>query len=439
MAETTTDRTLFAETFSRIVSESRGHEPTKLVELRGEAFGRFEKAGIPGPRDEAWRNTPIAAVGRTPFGRPGPSVPGGLSRLERGDGLLSGNPTIWLVNGRVVPSSAAASPGAGVWIGTLGEAIAAGRDEVEAIGTVGPRDGHPFADLNTASFEDAVLVIVEGGAHVEEPIRIVHRSHPDASPLASHPRLLIVARPGSRSAVVESYVGRGGIPYLANAVTELVLDEDARLDHYRVQAESPEAFHLGALHVRQDRGSRLISHNVSIGAGLSRVDLVSVLAGSGAECEMNGLYLVDGDRHADSHTVIDHSAARASSRETYKGILGGRSRAVFNGRIVVRPGAQQTDARQSNRNLLLSEEALVFARPQLEIRADDVKCTHGATVGQLDADALFYLRSRGLGSDGARRVLIRAFANEMFGRMSLAAVRERLETELDRRIPEIGP
>jgi Fe-S cluster assembly protein SufD len=253
-------------------------------------------------------------------------------------------------------------------------------------------------------------------------------------------RLLVVAGALSRATVVETFLGNGTAAGLTNAVGEVEIGDGASLDHVRVEAEGAASLHLGALDARLGRDARFASHEVSLGARWARAEIGAALVAPGAECFLNGFYLADGSRHVDHRTSIDHAVSHGASHQLYKGILGGTSRAVFHGRILVRPDAQKIDALQSNRNLLLSKEALVFTRPQLEIYANDVKCTHGATVGQLDAEALFYLRSRGIGSHEARRLLIRAFTGEVLERIPLAAVRERIEEEVASRLPaEAGP
>jgi Fe-S cluster assembly protein SufD len=235
--------------------------------------------------------------------------------------------------------------------------------------------------------------------------------------------------------VVEAFVSANGCAGLTSAVAEVEIGDGASVEHVRIQTEGPSSLHLGTLDARLGRDARFTSHVVSLGARWARVEIGATLAAAGAECSLNGLYLADGARHVDHRTSVDHAVPHGASHQLYKGLLGGAARAVFQGRILVREDAQKTDAFQSNRNLLLSEDALVFTRPQLEIHANDVKCTHGATVGRLDAEALFYLRSRGMGPEEARRVLIRAFTGEVLERIPLEEVRERLADEVASRLP----
>jgi Fe-S cluster assembly protein SufD len=249
----------------------------------------------------------------------------------------------------------------------------------------------------------------------------------------SHPRVLVVMGENSQASLVESHAGPSG-GYFTNAVAEIVLQPGAVLDHSRIQRESPQGFHISSTHVVAARSSTFASHSVSFGGALVRNDVTAVLDGEGAECTLNGLYFGDGRRLVDNHTTIDHAKAHCSSREVYKGILAGHARAVFNGKIIVRPDAQKTDAKQTNKALLLSEDAQINTKPQLEIFANDVKCTHGAAVGQMDDEAIFYLRSRGLSQHEARTLLIHAFAGDVINRMKLEPLRAHVEAELLRQL-----
>jgi Fe-S cluster assembly protein SufD len=262
------------------------------------------------------------------------------------------------------------------------------------------------------------------------PIQIVYASGAAQHPLISHPRTLIVLGAGSEASIVESYIGLNGGAYLCNAVTELAGGDGAVAQHYRIQREGPAGNHVGVLAASLGRDCSFTAHAVSLSGSLVRNDVHVALRGEGAECTLNGLYLGAGRSHVDNFTEIEHLRPRASSKELYKGILGGASRAVFNGKIVVHKDAQKTDARQTNKNLLLSPEAMVNTNPQLEIYADDVKCTHGSTIGQLDPDALFYLRTRGLGPEEARGLLRFAFASEVVDRIGIESLRQALEEHI---------
>ena len=272
------------------------------------------------------------------------------------------------------------------------------------------------------------------GLVFEQPLQILFVSTSDG-PVAqaatmSHPRTLIVCGDHSQVQIVETYVSAQGQKHFTNAVTEVVAGEHAVLDHYKVEEESIDAFHIASMHIHAARNSNVSTHAFTLGGRIVRNDIVAVLDGEGAECTLNGLYLADGERLVDTHTTINHAKAHCPSHEIYKGILGGRARAVFNGKIIVRIDAQKTDAKQTNRALLLSDNATINTKPQLEIFADDVKCTHGAAIGQLDDDAIFYLRARGLTYLEARDMLIHAFAGEILERVKIEPLRRALEDEL---------
>jgi Fe-S cluster assembly protein SufD len=319
----------------------------------------------------------------------------------------------------------------------LAAAIQSNRDLVEP--HLAKHAGHEdsaFTALNSAFLSDGAFVYLPAGSIIDDPIHILYFSAVNGSPSVSHPRTLIVAGAGSQAKIVESYVGLDGEVYLTNAVTEVVAEEGAVIDHYKLQRESRRAFHIATLQVYQSRNTMVSNHCMSLGGGLVRNDINAVLDGDGGDCTLNGLYVVRGDQHVDHHTVIDHAKPHCSSRELYKGILDDYGRAVFNGRVIVRPDAQKTDARQSNKNLLLSKDALVNTNPQLEINADDVKCAHGATIGQLDADALFYLRARGIDEETARTLLIHGFLADVNSQLQIDAVRSAVECILMTSLPQ---
>ena len=259
-----------------------------------------------------------------------------------------------------------------------------------------------------------------------------------ATPTVAHPRVLVVAGRHTQAAIVESYVGANADKYFTNAVTEVMLGEQAIVDHYKVQRESESSFHIATVSAVAGPSATFRSHSLGFGGGLVRNDVIARLLGEGGECTLHGLYVVDGTRLVDNHTTIDHAKAHCVSRELYKGILADRARAVFNGKIFVRPDAQKTDAKQTNKALLLSEDAQINTKPQLEIFANDVRCTHGAAVGQMDEDALFYVRSRGLPLHEARSLLIQAFAGDVLNRIPLEILRTRTEAALLVRLAKWG-
>ena len=381
-------------------------EARALADLRARAFARFEELGFPTAKNEAWKYTGVQPITATDW-KPSP----------RGIRVSSPLP-------------------AGVRARGLTEAEALRAAEPH-LGKIAAFDDSAFVALNTALFDETMVLEIEGGAHVAEPITLSFGgAEAGGPPEVSYPRILILAGKGSQASVVEAWNGAGR--RLSDAVTEVVLEEGAILEHTKLQTESEETFHIHTLAARLARDSRFTSHNVAFGGALARTDLHVALAGEGSECHLYGLYAGKGRQHLDNHTVIDHIKPHCASRELYKGILDGASRGVFHGKIIVRPDAQKTDAIQTNKNLILSREALVNSTPALEILADDVKCKHGSTTGQLDAAALFYLRSRGIGEDEARALLTYAFAADVAEKITVASVRRAVERELGLRLGETG-
>ncbi|HEY8210854.1 MAG TPA: Fe-S cluster assembly protein SufD [Myxococcaceae bacterium] len=392
-----------------------------LTAARQEGAAAFERlGGLPTTHQEAWRWTNVAPIGRIPFDPPAPSdAKVDLSALRMGAARLV------FVDGRFAPdqSSMDGLP-AGVRLRSLGEADPA---VVEAmLGQLAKAAEHPFTALNAAHLSDGAVLEIDAGVQAPSPIELVFASRAGA-PASTHPRVLVRLGAGARAQVAEIYAGLSPGPYFTNAVTEVSLGEGAELEHARIQVEGGGGYHVGSLWVAQARASRLRSHVFSLGALLARSDVSSRFDGEGGQCELHGLYVGQGSQHLDHHTSLDHKSPGCTSREVYKGILDGRSRGVFTGAVRVREGAQKTDAAQSNKALLLSEDASAEATPQLQIFADDVKCAHGAAVGQLDDQALFYLRSRGIPLDRARALLTRAFAEEVVQGLSVQAWQQRIE------------
>jgi Fe-S cluster assembly protein SufD len=401
--------------------------PDWLVTLRRDGLERFAAASFPTRRDEDWKYTDLKLVARRSFTA---GVEATLAVPEI-DGLDC--PALVFVNGRLVGASGLP---AGATIVPLAQALADGHAACrELLGRVADPARHRFAALATALFTDGVLLDLPDDSVLEVPLRLVFLAGGGETPTLACPRVLVRAGANSRATIIEHYGAAPG-EALSLAVTELALRPGARLEHYRLQEESGTAFHLGVLAAKLARDATLISHNLSVGGRIARLDLDVELAGPGARVEMNGLYVVRDRQHADSHTRVDHAVPRTTSDELYRGVLAGKSRAVFNGKAVVHPGAAGTDARQANANLLLSPEAEVDTKPELEIYADDVKCAHGATTGQLDTAALFYLRSRGIDEDTAKSLLTFAFADTVLARMDLAPLRRHAEQLVVGRLPD---
>ena len=374
-----------------------------LHRLRKAAISRFVELGFPGPRDEEWRFTPVAPLVREPFGT-----------LEPSAAAFSGQDL-----------------SKGVLVCGLAEALTKHTALVEAhLARHADWKKHPFIALNTAFLCDGVFVYVPPGTVVEEPIQLAFIAESGERHRAWHCRALLLLGENSRVTLVESYHGPMEEAYFTNAVTEIVAGPGAIVDHYKLQREGDQAFHMAAMQVQIGRNAKFSSHAITQGGQWVRNEVNAVFAGEGGECTLNGLYQASGQQLVDNHTFIDHAYPHCASHELYKGILDGKARGVFNGKIYVRQDAQKTDAKQTNQTLLLSDDATINTKPQLEIYADDVKCTHGATVGQLDAESIFYLRSRGVGLAEARSLLTYAFANDIVGRIQVAKVREELERSL---------
>jgi len=316
----------------------------------------------------------------------------------------------------------------GAKVSNLASALASDPAFIEKqLGRCALTEDNSFAALNQAFFLDGGFVHLPAGVAVEEPIQLIFVSTVKQSGGTIQPRNLIVAGANTRATVIESYLCTGGAAYFTNAVTELVAGDHAALEYVKFQDEAAAAFHLATIAAQLGRASRVNVHSFALGAKLSRTNIRAKLAGEGLECILNGLYLTRGEQLADHHMIVEHAQPHCASHEYFNGILDDKSRGVFHGRIYVHPLAQKTDAKQTNKNLLLSDDATVDTKPQLEIYADDVKCTHGATVGQLNAESIFYLRTRGIGEDTARRMLIHAFAGEIIARVKHESVREELD------------
>ena len=435
---------VYLEDFETFAANGGGSGPSWLPTVRRTAIARFAELGFPTPRNEDWHFTSVAPIAEAEFHPL--TAPSGEVRPADLAPFLFGRPdwpTLVFVNGRYAPKlSTTASLPDGVRVMNLAGAWREIPDLLQShLTRIAAFDEHSFTALNTAFMYDGAVVHVEKDAQSRTPIHVLHVGDPIAARAVLHPRHLIVVERNAAAQVIESYVSLGDARYFTNAVSEVALGEGARLDHYKIQRESQRAFHVGTIDVHQARDSKYASFSFATGAALSRTNIYTVLDGEGAEVWMNGLYMVDGEQHVDHQTRIVHAQPNCASHEVYKGILGGASHGVFNGKVFVHPIAQKTDGKQENNNLLLSDKARVDTKPQLEIFADDVKCTHGATVGKLDAQSLFYMKSRGLPNDVARRLLIYAFAADVLERLAVGEVRDALEDLTLRRFSllESGP
>ncbi len=404
-----------------------------VLALREAAIERFQALGFPTTHNEDWKYTNLAPFLRTAFEPARPVRHETIAdRLAAAPFADLSAPKLVFVNG--LPSPELSS------LGGLDRAVKVRslREASPRLGDAAVIDRNALAALNTAFFEDGALVEIAAGAVIEQPVHLVFVSADGGAPAVAYPRTLILAGRDSQAQVVETYISAHDGEAFTAAVTEVIAGDGAVLDHYKLQAENSRTLHFGLLAVRQGTSSQFASHNVALGAALARNEIHAVLEGEGADSNLNGLYVTTGRQHVDNHTTLDHARPHTTSHELYKGILDGASQGVFHGRIIVRPEAQKTDAIQRNKNLLLSEAAVINTKPQLEIYADDVKCTHGATVGQVDQDAVFYLRSRGIPLDEARALLTYAFTADVIDRIKIESIRSGLRDALFARLAGQG-
>ncbi|MGE5094780.1 MAG: Fe-S cluster assembly protein SufD [Betaproteobacteria bacterium] len=426
----------FVADFERAERTLPGAGTPWLERLRRDALARFAEAGVPTRRDEEWKYTSLATLEKQRF----TALPNGSERTFTKPEVqalaldVEGHRLVF-VDGHYAPGlSHIASLPSGATLATMAQVLADDAACVEPFLVPAP-NATIFAQLNTAFMTDGLYLRLARGTVVEEPIHLVFIA--TGMGRAVHPRNVVVAAPGSAATIIEHYAG-GDASYFTNALTQIVAADGAAIEHLKLQQEGAHGIHIGAIHAAQARASRFASLSIALGGALARTDITTSFDAEGCEATLDGLYVLDGSQHVDHHTRIDHAKPHGTSREHYRGVLDGNARAVFNGKVVVHAGASKTDARQTNHNLLLSRGAEVDTKPQLEIYADDVKCTHGATVGQLDPAQLFYLRSRGLDEPAARALLTHAFAREVIDRIRLAPVRERLAELLSVRLPQ-GP
>jgi Fe-S cluster assembly protein SufD len=396
------------------------------IDVREQAAQRFAHLGWPTPELEEWKFTNIAPIARVSWR----DDDGTLPAQKTTEASLRQHAFAELVfhNGRLVDATGGAE---GVDLIPISEASSHPMFE-RHYARYADYQRHALTALNTAHAQDGAFIAVRDGAIVEGFIHLLFVG--SGNEIWSHPRNLIVVGRGAQVAIVETFVGTGR--YFTNAVTEIVAGESAVVDHYRIERESVDAFHVGTVQIHQERSSNVTSRHVALGGGLVRNEVNVALAGEGANLTLDGLFVLADNQHVDNHTVIDHVSPHCDSLELYKGILDGKSRGIFDGLIIVRPDAQKTNSRQVNRNLLLSESAIIDSKPTLEIHNDDVKCSHGSTIGQLDEEALFYLRARGMSESEARTLLIYAFASEVVDRMKIDVVKEQIRAAMFQRIPK---
>jgi Fe-S cluster assembly protein SufD len=430
VARTTQALQNYTESFRGLEKSAANRELSWLRKLRQDGFARFGEVGFPTTRDEDWRFTSVAAIAQTPFrlARNGHALPS-EKQIEpyRAAGAAC---QLVFVDGRFAPglSSFGRLPD-GVKVSSLAAQIAGNPEAIEPhLGRYLDLRRDAFAALNTAFIEDGAFVHIGRAAAAEEPLYLLFISTAHGAPVMIHPRNLIVAEENSRATIVEDYVSLDGGTAFCNTVTELVAGDNSVVSHYMIEREDTQAFNVSTLRIQQGRNANVASHSLLMGGALVRNNVHPVLAGEGGECLINGLYIGRGRQHLDNYMLVEHASPHCGSRQFYNGILNDNAHGVFHGRIIVHKDAQKTDAKQTNRNLLLSDSAQIDTKPQLEIYADDVKCTHGATIGQMEENALFYLRSRGIDELSARTLLLLAFASECLDRMQQGPARAHVET-----------
>jgi Fe-S cluster assembly protein SufD len=430
----------YLESFGDFEKRAAGRELGWMQSLRRKAFARFCEAGFPTTHDEDWRFTNVSEIARTRFqlARDGAAE---LSASELKPWRIAGEACLLVfVNGHFSRAlSVLERLPRGLTVGGLAENLDRGERVLEQhLGRYLDIGRDAFCALNTAFAEDGAYVHIERGAVIEGAIHLLFVSTETSTPAMLHPRNLIVAEEDSQAAIVENYVSLGSSAAFCNSATELVAADNAVLSHYMIEQEHRQTFNVSTLRIQQGRSANVATHSVLVGGALVRNNVHPVLAGEGSECLINGLFVGNGRQHIDNYMLVEHVSPHCGSRQFYNGILDDRSHGVFHGRIIVHKDAQKTDAKQTNRNLLLSDDAQIDTKPQLEIYADDVKCTHGATIGQIEGDALFYLRSRGIDEASARRLLLVAFASECLERMKESGIREHIEKLIQRRMLQMA-
>jgi Fe-S cluster assembly protein SufD len=427
------------ENFTEFEKGAAGQALPWLRQLREDAFARFCETGFPTTRDEDWRFTNVSAIARTEFRA------AGAAKLTAADvapyAVQGAAATLVFVNGRFAAElSQTANLPKGVTVASLREQLGQHPETLEKhLGKYASTQRDPFCALNTAFMSDGAYVHVARGVVLDAPVALLYLTTAEEGATMTQPRNLIVAEDQSQVAVVEDYASVGGESVaFSNAVTELVAGESAVAEHFLVEREHTKAFNVQTLRIQQARSANVSSHSVLLGGALVRNNVHPVLAGEGGECLINGLFIGTGRQHLDNFMHVEHASPHCGSRQFYNGILDGQAHGVFHGRIVVHQEAQKTDAKQTNRNLLLSDDAQIDTKPQLEIYADDVKCTHGATIGQIEDNALFYLQARGISEAEARKLLLMAFADECVDRMQSEAAREHVRSLVGRQLLLLG-
>ena len=425
----------FVKNYKTFEDNLNGEKTPELHRIRKEALKNFSDLSLPTLKDEEWRYTNISPLLKYNFNLP-------PEDLKISDELVNkflfaqiDSNILIFVNGKFSKeNSKLLNLPEGTIVGSISDAVKNNPEIIEKhFGKYASYDNQIFTALSTAYTMDGAFIYVPNGKIVEHPIHIIFITTASEDKIITQPRNLIVASEYSQVTIIEHFVSENDDIYFTNTVTEIVAENNAVVDHYKIQEESKNAFHIARLEIDQERNSNFTSHSISTGGAITRNNINARFNGEGGECTLNGLFLLEDKQLFDAHTLIDHANPLCNSHEHYKGILDDSSRGVFNGKVLVRQDAQKTNAFQQNNNILLSNNALVNTKPQLEIFADDVKCSHGATIGQIDEDARFYLKSRGIGEEAANAILMHAFASDVIKSMKIEFVRNYLEDILSKR------
>lgn len=437
MSTATTTLTPQAQALQQLAQQQLDQGPDWLRALRTKALEKFADLGLPTRFDEEWRYTDPAPLTKLTYSLPADASVTAEQVASFAIPDLTAD-TLVFVDGKYAPEHTRLSAlPAGAVVLSLSEAFESHRELIEAhLASEGEASSKAFTLLNAAMASDGVFVFVPKGAAIETPIHVLNIATATDQPVITNPRTIIVAQQSSEVTVIEHYVALTDGAYFTNAVTQLDAAQNAVVNHYLIEQESEQAYQISTLLTDQQRDSDVRSHTVLFGGKLVRNNVNPRLNAENCECLVNGLYVGRDQQHMDNHMRVEHNKPHGDSRQFYKGVLSGKAHAVFSGRIVVAQEAQKTDAKQTNANLLLSDTASATAKPQLEIYADDVKCTHGATIGQIDEEAIFYLMARGVTKEAAHGMMVFAFAAESFERMTLEPVRRMLGKELLKRLPE---
>jgi Fe-S cluster assembly protein SufD len=419
----------YVSNFTEFEKRLNGSKSKEIHHIRKEALNRFGQLEFPTQKDEEWKYTNISPLLKHNFVPSSGKVSVGKEFIKLKLFEETAPSLIVFVNGYYADehSNLQNLPGE-VVAGSLSEAIKNNSPLIEKhFAKYAHHQNDIFTALSTAYTDDGAFIYVPDGKIVEEPVHIIYITSSDDNKIIVQPRNLFIAGKNSQVTIIEHYVSTEESIYFTNVVTEIIADESSVVDHIKLQEESLNAYHIARMEVNQERNSNFSSHSISIGGELTRNDFTSRFNDEGSECTLNGLYMIEGNQLFDAHTLIDHAMPHCNSHEHYKGILNDKSRGVFNGKVIVRPDAQKTNAFQENNNILLSNNALVNTKPQLEIFTDDVKCSHGATIGQLDEEARFYLKSRGIGEEASRAILLHAFASDVITSIKTESLRNYLE------------